>query len=87
MTDKTTIELKIRKRGKDGWRKHIEQTEAKTCGELLDALVDKHLGETGSYEVSCKVNGGYGKNPDTGATYLSNFSGSFKNIYSTLKKF
>jgi len=77
VTDITTVEVKVWKRGKAGWREHIGPTSPASCMDEVVKLVKEHEDETGSYQVSIRLNGGYSKG---GVTYLMNFSGDVTHI-------
>lgn len=78
-----TIELKLSRRGRYGWKEHIPRTDTKTFIDALDDIIDRHgPDDTGSYQVSIKVNGGFnGKKPDKGMTVVTNWKGTIRYIH------
>lgn len=75
--DDNTIEIKLTKRGKDGWKKHLEETKGKKDAErFIDKIVDKYGADLfGFYQLIVKIDGGAGKNPEKGLTMIVNFKG------------
>lgn len=73
------IEVKIQKRGKDGWTEQKAfPTDRDADAGIID-IINKHNPEIeGSYRVILKVNGGYGQNHATGATMVLNLKGKLR---------
>lgn len=82
----STYELKITKRGADGWKDDIPETDGyEVFVPKLIKLLEKHDQDAyGSYRAILKSNGGYAKNHDTGLTMDVNWKGPLKQICSIL---
>ena len=80
------FELKISERKRGGWKEHIPFTEDfRKFMNTLNEIIDKHDPEEwGKYKASYIVNGGYGKNKETGSTIIINWDGELRKIYSIL---
>ena len=84
----TTYELKVRERKRDGWKEHIPETSnGEKFDNSVDKIIDKYGADTkGSYRATFKINGGYGKNPETGATIDLNWKGVLSGIWEIINR-
>lgn len=75
------IQFMIRDNKKDGWKEEYDPTSLDLIDENIRDLFEKHSpNERGSYHLVIKVNGGYGKNPETGATTQIHWKGPLNKI-------
>ena len=91
MSDVTieTRELKISKLGKDRWKEHFpESKQIDALHEFIDGVIRKYGNELkGTFRLSLKLNGGYGKNHDTGSTRVFHVTGYLDDIWIVLEKY
>lgn len=79
-------ELKLSENKRNGWKEHIPPTKENMFLKYLDRIIDRYGADTyGSYRASFMVDGGYGKNPETGATIMITYKGTLNKIYKILK--
>ena len=82
--DEFEIKLSESKRG--GWKEQISKTGEKDFKEQLDKIIESHgFNVRGSYRASYMINGGYGRNPETGMTLKITFTGELGSLYGILK--
>jgi len=88
----TTVEMKLWKRGKSGWKEVIKRCTLREFMEELDAVVGRHIDderidERGSFQASIKINGGYSSRKKfPGATSVLNWHGGISGIYDAIRE-